>query len=401
MEQTRITVRQLNMYVKSLIQGDANLSSVCLVGEISNFKNHYGSGHLYFVLKDSEASVKVVMFRANAIKINFVPKDGMMVLIKGYVSLYERDGQYQFYAESMLPFGEGDIAAEFERVKKKLEAAGLFAEERKKKLPKFPKKVGVITSNTGAAINDIINVSSRRFPLAELVIFPALVQGISAPESLISALDKAYGRDDLDVLIIGRGGGSAEDLSCFNDEALAIKVSNSKIPIVSAVGHEIDFTICDFVADLRAPTPSAAAEIVFPSSDEIFVDLDRSYQKIRTNYNSIVSRYSSKLELLMNKMVFKRPEQIFAPFELRVDKAFINLLNSYKFVLQKYEANLGFLDGKLDAISPQKTFDRGFAVAYNENKIIKNTNDVKQFDKIRIKLSKGSLNCTVDDILED
>ena len=401
MEQTRITVRQLNMYVKSLIQGDANLSSVYLVGEISNFKNHYGSGHLYFVLKDSEASVKVVMFRANAIKINFVPKDGMMVLLKGYVSLYERDGQYQFYAESMLPFGEGDIAAEFERVKKKLEAEGLFSEARKKKLPKLPKKVGIITSNTGAAINDIINVSNRRFPLAELVIFPALVQGISAPESLISALDKAYGRDDLDVIIIGRGGGSAEDLSCFNDEALAVKISKSSIPIVSAVGHETDFTISDFVADLRAPTPSAAAEIVFPSSDEILAGIEGSFHRIKSNFYSMYSKYCSKLELLKNKMVFKRPEQVFAPFELRVDKAFLNLVNGYKFILQKAEAKLGFLDAKLDAISPQKTFDRGFAVAYKENKVLKDAKDVKICDKILIKLSNGSLNCTVDDILED
>lgn len=401
MEPAKLTVRQLNMYVKSLLDGDVNLSAVTLVGEISNFKNHYNSGHLYFVLKDNDAAVKVVMFRANAIRVNFVPADGMTVVLKGYVSLYEKDGQYQFYAESMLPFGKGDIAQEFERIKAKLEGMGLFSVERKRPIPKFPEKIGVITSSTGAAIKDILNISERRYPLCDIVIFPALVQGIQAPESLMSALDKAYKRDDLDIIIIGRGGGSAEDLSCFNDEKLALKIAASPVPVISAVGHETDYTICDYVADLRTPTPSAAAEIALPNVREILNSIDFFKQKIVNQTYSTVLDYENKIELILNKRCFKRPDQIFAPFDLRLDKAVMKLETFYKIILDKNNLRLSNAVLRLETLAYHKTLSKGFAIPYTESKIIKSIKDINVGNKLSIKINDGRINCTVDDISED
>lgn len=338
MEQLRLTVRQLNMYVKSLLEGDVNLSSVTLVGELSNFKNHYGSGHLYFVLKDNYASIRSVMFKGNALRINFLPKDGMQVICRGYVSLYERDGQYQFYAETMSPLGDGDIALEFEKIKAKLEGEGLFDVARKRPIPSFPEKIGVITSETGAAFQDIINISSRRFGMCDIVLFPALVQGISAPESLIKALDKAYKRKDISTLIIGRGGGSAEDLSCFNDEALARKIASSPIPVISAVGHETDFTICDFVADLRAPTPSAAAELALPSSEELLNKVSLLNQSIKSSVYGVISDLNTRVQMLLNRPCFSRPGNLFIPFELRLDRAVNDVSSAFKMSLQRYDA---------------------------------------------------------------
>lgn len=401
MEPNKLTVTQLNKYVKSLLEGDVNLSAVTLVGELSNFKNHYSSGHLYFVLKDEGASVKAVMFRANALRVNFAPADGMMVVCRGYVSLYERDGQYQFYAENMVPFGKGDIAMEFERIKAKLESEGLFSAERKRPIAKIPQKVGIVTSETGAALSDIINVSSRRYPLCEIVIFPALVQGISAASSLISALDKAYQWEDLDTIIIGRGGGSAEDLSCFNDELLARKIASSPIPVVSAVGHEIDFTICDFVSDLRAPTPSAAAEIVFPSADEIGTSVSVLKRKITSDTQNIISTLSAAVELILNKRSFRHPNQLFVPFELRLDKVTSQIQNAYKFQTQKADATLTNLISKLEVLAPINTLGRGFSITYKDGKIIKQSDEASVGDRLLVKLSKGRLNCKVEEILED
>lgn len=398
MEQIKLTVRQLNMYVKSLFEGDVNLSSLILVGELSNFKNHFSSGHLYFVLKDKDASIRSVMFRGNASKINFIPKDGMQVVCRGYVSLFERDGQYQFYAETMSLVGDGDIALEFERIKSKLEAEGLFDIKRKRAINPFPKKIGVITSNTGAALQDILNISSRRFPLCEIVIFPALVQSISAPQSLINALDRAYKRNDISTIIIGRGGGSAEDLSCFNDETLARKVASSPVPIISAVGHETDFSICDFVADLRAPTPSSAAELAMPSSDDINNTISLLKQKIKTDAYSIVCDRNTKVQMLMNHRCFSSPVRLFTPFELRLDKAVGELHSAYNIYLQKHFLRLSSAESALYALSPQKTLDRGFSVTLKDNVIIKSVDNINDGDNINIQLSDGFLKCTVNSV---
>lgn len=400
MEQIRLTVRQLNMYVKSLLEGDVNLSSVILVGELSNFKNHFASGHLYFALKDGNASIKAVMFKGNAQKINFVPQDGMEVVCRGYVSLYERDGQYQFYAETMSPLGQGDIALEFERIKAKLESEGLFKKELKRSIPQFPEKIGVITSDTGAALQDIINISSRRFPLTEIVLFPALVQGINAPKSLISALNRAYKRSDISVIIIGRGGGSAEDLSCFNDETLARKISESPIPVISAVGHETDFSICDFVADLRAPTPSAAAELALPSAEEIknFIEVLKS--RIKTAAFTLVSDYYTKVQMLLNRRCFQKPTQMFVPFELRLDRADLCLKAAYKTNLQRLELRLENVVSKIEALAPDNTLNRGFSLTFNKKRLVKSYEYVNIGDSLEIKFSKGSAIAEVREIKE-
>ena len=401
MEQLRLTVRQLNMYVKSLLEGDVNLSSVTLVGELSNFKNHYGSGHLYFVLKDNYASIRSVMFKGNALRINFLPKDGMQVICRGYVSLYERDGQYQFYAETMSPLGDGDIALEFEKIKAKLEGEGLFDVARKRPIPSFPEKIGVITSETGAAFQDIINISSRRFGMCDIVLFPALVQGISAPESLIKALDKAYKRKDISTLIIGRGGGSAEDLSCFNDEALARKIASSPIPVISAVGHETDFTICDFVADLRAPTPSAAAELALPSSEELLNKVSLLNQSIKSSVYSVISDLNTRVQMLLNRPCFSRPGNLFIPFELRLDRAVNDVSSAFKMSLQRYDARLINAVASLNALALNNTLKRGFAVAIKDEKVVKSVNQVECGDNIDIKLLDGRLKCTANSIVKE
>ena len=248
-----------------MIEGDIRLSNVLVRGEISNFKNHYSSGHLYFSLKDNDATIKCVMFRSYAGGVKFRIEDGMQVILRGKVSLYEKDGQYQFYIDSMVKSGQGDLLEQFKLIKEKLEKEGLFAPDTKRALPKFPQRIAVVTSKTGAALQDITNIISRRYPICEIILCGVLVQGADAAPSMIKALDNVYKNADADLIIIGRGGGSAEDLWAFNDEALARKIYESPIPVISAVGHETDFSISDFVADLRAPTPSAAAEIAVPN----------------------------------------------------------------------------------------------------------------------------------------
>ncbi|MBO4433606.1 MAG: exodeoxyribonuclease VII large subunit, partial [Clostridia bacterium] len=264
MENTAITVKQLNTYVKNLLESDVHLTYLSVSGEISNFKNHYSSGHWYFTLKDKDAQVRCVMFNSYASRVAFEVEDGAQVILKGRVSLYERDGQYQFYAEEILPLGEGDLALAFNRLKDKLQKEGLFDPEHKRPLVRFPGKIAVITSDTGAAVRDIINILSKRYPICDVLLCPVAVQGDLAAKSMIDALKIVYTRDDVDTIIIGRGGGSLEDLWAFNDESLARKIFESPIPVISAVGHETDFTICDFVADIRASTPSHAAELAVP-----------------------------------------------------------------------------------------------------------------------------------------
>lgn len=395
MQPMNLTVRQLNMYVRSLLEGDSHLSALTLEGELSGFKNHYSSGHWYFVLKDADAAVRGVMFKGNALRVNFTPSDGMRVICTGYVSLYEKDGQFQFYAETMRPFGEGDLAAEFERIKRKLESEGLFDPLRKRPIPALPKKIGVITSESGAAYQDILNVLNRRFPLTEVVLFPALVQGMSAPTSMIKALQKAYLRDDLDLLIIGRGGGSAEDLSCFNDEMLARMVAESPIPIISAVGHEVDFTICDFVSDLRAPTPSAAAELSVPSAEEISFGIDSALKRMQVAVEKEINGLSVRLENHMSRRFFIHPELLFTPFELRLDSVTDKFNAAYLMKLNKDEAELLKNTVNLKALSPLKVMNRGYSLVYKDGEITTDANKLKIDDEIRLRLFKGSATCRV------
>ena len=307
MERSVLSVKQLNMYVKSLVEGDARLAFISIKGEISNFKNHFSSGHFYFTLKDNDAAIRCVMFRSYASAVKFRPEDGMEVILTGRVSIYERDGQYQFYAEEMHNAGQGDISVQFEQIKKKLADEGLFDEENKRPIPKFPENIAVVTSDTGAAVQDIMNILSRRYPKARVVMCPVAVQGELAAPDMIKTLERIYALDNIDLIIIGRGGGSIEDLWAFNNEALARKIYESPVPVISAVGHETDFTICDFVADLRAPTPSAAAELAVPDSAELKGIIEKLQSnmcsQLRAKYNYCEARFDA----VISSSIFKKP----------------------------------------------------------------------------------------------
>ncbi len=394
-----LSVKQLNFYVKSLIEGDRNLSFLCVAGEISNFKNHYSSGHYYFTLKDEDAAIHCVMFRAYASRINFEVKDGLQVLLKGKVSLYEKDGQYQFYAEEMTDLGLGNITLEFNRLKAKLENEGLFDSDTKRPIPKFPIKIAVVTSKTGAAVKDIINVVSRRWPLAEILMCPVAVQGDLAVPQMLEALENIYTHSNAELIIIGRGGGSIEDLWAFNSEELARKIYESPIPVISAVGHETDFTICDFVADLRAPTPSAAAELAVPD----IIQLEKLLNKYSSILlNSLKSKYSlakARLEKSENLIYFKNPKEAFLYLNSeRLDRLFDRLNSLVNGVYDDKTNRLNQLILNLETLSPLKTLTRGYASVSKNNEPVKSVDSLQTGDIIDLKLFDGELKCQVNQI---
>ncbi len=397
MQNSSLTVRQLNLFVKSLIEGDVRLNDITVIGEISNFKNHYASGHLYFTLKDNDASIRCVMFKGYAQYIKFAVKDGLKVVLRGKVSIYEKDGQYQFYAQEMHEYGKGDIALQFEQIKEKLSSEGLFDTESKRPIPKFPKRIAVITSDTGAAVQDIINILSRRWPLCEIMLYPVAVQGENAVPDMLSALDKVYDSSLCDTIIIGRGGGSIEDLWAFNSEALARKIYESPIPVISAVGHETDFTICDFVADLRAPTPSAAAELAVPDINEINIKINSLSTSLKS---SLISKYNLnkvKLEKLTNSYIFKSPIDAFISARQQItDNLTDRLLLNFQNILNHNKSRLSNNISKLDALSPLKILSRGFSVIESEGKVITSAKSVEIGDNVTLTLSDGKLNCTVN-----
>lgn len=390
-----ITVKQLNFYVKSLLEGDVHLQSAAVTGELSNFKSHYASGHLYFTLKDADAAIRCVMFRSFAARIPFVPRDGMQVVLIGRVSLYEKDGQYQFYAEQMLPVGEGDLAREFERIKERLKAKGMFEEQYKKPLPKFPKKIAVVTSGTGAAVRDILNILSRRWPVAEVIMCPVSVQGAAAVLEMLDALDRLYKLNTVDLIIIGRGGGSAEDLNEFNSEALAVKIFESPVPIISAVGHETDFSISDFVADLRAPTPSAAAELAVPDCEELEKRLQKYESLLKAALTGKYNYCSARLKKA-SSTVFKRPEDYIINMRAeRMDRAAERLVNGFTSLLSEREARLRTAAAGLDALSPLKVLSRGYAIALRDGKTVKAAAELQKGDSINLKYADGFAVCEV------
>lgn len=391
-----ISVKQLNLYVKSLLDGQPLLQSTVVTGEISNFKNHYASGHWYFTLKDKDAAVRCVMFRSNAAECDFIPCDGMQVVIVGRVSLYEKDGQYQLYAERMLAAGDGLAALKFEEIKARLEKEGLFNPENKRPLPAFPKKIAVVTSDTGAAVKDIISILGRRWPAAEIIMCPVAVQGGAAVASMLDALDRIYALGTADIIIIGRGGGSAEDLSQFNDETLARKIYESPVPVISAVGHETDFTIADFVADMRAPTPSAAAELAVPDSAELCERIQNGRLHLRSaltaNYERSKARYlSAKASVFLinplNEIVESRAE--------RTDKAADLLISAFSSYLEKSAARLSENTARLDALSPLKVMSRGYAYVSKNGKTVKSVNDADNGDIINVRFNDGNADCKI------
>ncbi len=397
---TVLSVKQLNLYVRSLIEGDSKLNFVSVSGEISNFKNHYSSGHFYFSLKDNDALIRCVMFKSSAVKLKCELYDGLSVICKGRVSLYEKDGQYQFYVEDIVPSGEGALALEFERIKGKLEREGLFDSSHKRPIPAFPKTVAVVTSGTGAALQDIINIITRRYPLCEILLCPVLVQGADAPHDIINALNRLYKLCVADVIILGRGGGSAEDLWAFNSEKLAYTVYSSPIPVISAVGHETDFTICDFVADLRAPTPSAAAELAVPDISEINEFLDTTHIRIKRLVNMRIENSELYLQKLKNSRYFANPYLITEEKNLTLDRLSERLSVSVNSALTKAENGFKLLVAKLESLSPLKVMARGYSVVSSGEKIIKSVKNLDEGQDITVSFPDGKATCQVTDIKE-
>lgn len=390
-----LTVSQLNRYVKSIIEQDMNLQTVFVQGEISNFTNHYKTGHYYMTVKDEFSSIKAVMFKTANMRLKFMPENSMNVIIRGRVSVFERDGQYQLYIDDMQPDGTGAFALAFEQLKNKLAKEGLFDSERKKPLPKYPRRVGVATSPTGAAIKDIINVISRRFPQAELVFCPVAVQGVNAAPQIKSAIELFNKENAADVLIVGRGGGSVEELWAFNEEIVARAVAASEIPIISAVGHETDFTICDFVADLRAPTPSAAAELavpdVFAEKEMIFV----SGERMRSAMNERVIKEKAALELQSSALKRFSPQNYIDGLRVRCDTALMRAESALRRQTAAESEKISNLCAKLDAMSPLKILARGYGIATKNGKIVSDTNVVEKGDKINVRVDNGSFDCEV------
>jgi exodeoxyribonuclease VII large subunit len=391
-----VSVKQLNLYAKSLIEGDLRLNDIYVKGEISNFKNHYASGHLYFTLKDNDAAIRCVMFKGYTNQIKFKVEDGLNVIIRGRVSIYEKDGQFQLYAQEMHPDGLGDISLQFEQIKQKLQNEGLFDADSKRPIPKFPKRIAVVTSKTGAAVQDIINVLTRRWKLCEIMLCPVLVQGENAAGDMISTLERIYALSDCDLIIIGRGGGSIEDLWAFNNEALARKIYESPIPVISAVGHETDFTICDFVADLRAPTPSAAAELAVPDQNEYLLKLQSYLIRLKTSLQNKLELNKSKYSLLANSVYLKKPIQAILEKPLQeIDDINDKLLQTYQNKINNYKLRLSQDFATLDALSPLKVLARGYSVAEVDGKPITSVNLVAVGDKINLRVNDGTLLCEI------
>lgn len=396
-----LSVSQLNRYIKMNFDADENLANIFISGEISNFTNHYRTGHLYFTLKDDSAAVRAVMFNSSAKRLKFMPEDGMKVIARGRVSVYEASGQYQLYVDDMQPDGVGALNLAYEQLKEKLQKEGLFSEHHKKPLPPYPEKVGVITSPTGAAVRDIINVLGRRFPYAEIVFCPVLVQGEGAHLQLTDAVNLFNSEGAADVIIIGRGGGSIEDLWEFNDEGLARAVYNSEIPVISAVGHETDFTICDFVADMRAPTPSAAAELAVPDANELQYALSDLKNRMFLNVSSGIADRRSRLEYLTSKGVLKSPDEMLSNRSQRLDTAFSKMLSSYENRIGGKKVEFVSAATALSKLDPMSVLMRGFAFVSDKNgKNVYSSQALAKGDKINVRFHDGSAVCEVKEITQ-
>lgn len=396
-----LSVSQLNRYIKMNFDADENLANIFISGEISNFTNHYRTGHLYFTLKDDSAAVRAVMFNSSAKRLKFMPEDGMKVIARGRVSVYEASGQYQLYVDDMQPDGVGALNLAYEQLKEKLQKEGLFSELHKKPLPPYPEKVGVITSPTGAAVRDIINVLGRRFPYAEIVFCPVLVQGDGAHLQLTDAVNLFNSERAADVIIIGRGGGSIEDLWEFNDEGLARAVYKSEIPVISAVGHETDFTICDFVADMRAPTPSAAAELAVPDANEFQYALSALKNRMFLNVSSGIADRRSRLEYLTSKGALKSPDEMLSNRSLRLDTAFSKMLSSYENRIGGKKVEFISAATALSKLDPMSVLMRGFAFVSDKNgKNVCSSQALAKGDKINVRFHDGSAVCEVKEITQ-
>ena len=438
MEDKYLTVTQLTKYIKFKIDNDPHLVNVFLKGEISNFKAHT-RGHMYFTIKDETSRINAIMFSTDAKKINFMPQDGMKVMVVGRVSVYEATGAYQIYVNEMIEDGVGNLYIKFEQLKKKLASEGLFDQKYKKPIPKIPKKIGVVTASTGAAVRDILTTIKRRWPMVEVLLFPALVQGENAAPDIARQIVRAQGYG-LDTLIVGRGGGSIEDLWAFNEEIVARAIFDSRVPIISGVGHEIDFTIADFVADLRAPTPTAAAELAVPKKQDFYNHLNQINIRLNNVMDNNINLYKNKLNNIKNSYIFKNPINIYMTKEEQFDKLYerlklslVNIKNinrekleylkksyilnnpsmlysnkkqEYVIMLEKLDNNIKNLKNnydnkymnllnKLEVLNPLLTIKRGYTITKKDNKVITSINDVKKDDKLTLELSDGVINTKV------
>ncbi|MBO5375290.1 MAG: exodeoxyribonuclease VII large subunit [Bacilli bacterium] len=415
MNNNYITVTQLTKYIKYKIDNDQNLMKIYLKGEISNFKAH-SRGHMYFTIKDENTRINAIMFSTYASKLKFMPIDGMKVLISGKVSVYEQTGSYQIYVDSLEEDGLGNLYVAFEQLKKKLEQEGLFDQSKKKPIPKMPSKIGIITAPTGAAIKDILSTLKRRWPIAETILFPSLVQGAEAATDIVRniELSKNY---DLDVLIVGRGGGSIEDMWCFNEEIVARAIYDLDVPVISAVGHEIDFTISDFVADLRAPTPTGAAEMAVPNINDVINYLKQLEIRTINSITNIIKINKEALNKITENYILKNPITMYQIKEEKFDNLFDRLINSYKkiisdnknkLVLITNNLNNGIINNlnnnknrylttisKLEVLNPLNTIKRGYSITKKEGKVITSTKDVKRNDNLQLELSDGTIDVEV------
>ena len=401
MADTVFSVSEINEYVRMLLDSDPRLRRVWLRGEISNFTNHYKTGHFYFSLKDEGALVRAVMFRGNAQKLRFLPENGMKVILHGRVSVFPRDGQYQIYVDDIQPDGVGALYLAYEQMRRKLEAEGLFDPARKRPLPRFPKKIGVITAPTGAAVRDILHILGRRWPLAEPVLYPALVQGVGAPATLIAGLRYFEEKVPVDVIILGRGGGSAEDLFAFNDEGLARAVADCEIPVISAVGHETDFTICDFVADLRAPTPSAAAELAVPDVLEIRGALLGTARALYTGITGHLAQLRAKVAYLSGADALRSPRYYLEDRRMAVSFLESRLLAAQEQKTGRARADFSALCAKLQALSPLRVLSRGYAAVFDElNVPVTSGKQLAIGQSVSIRFADGIVDATVSGVRE-
>ncbi len=394
-----ITVSQLNNYIKRYFDANSALASLWIKGEISNFKLH-SSGHIYMTLKDSGATVKCVMFSSNVQKLKFRPDNGMKVVAMGRVSVYERDGVYQLYVEQLIPDGMGELYAAYEQLKESLKAAGYFDASAKKTIPAYPETIGIVTSTQGAALKDMLNILKRRYSLAEVYVYPALVQGVGAAQTIAEGIAYFNGECCVDTIIIGRGGGSIEDLWAFNERIVADAIFASRVPIISAVGHETDFTIADFVADLRAPTPSAAAELAVPDISELTAHLQQTRSRMYNALTSLIKIKRTHLDYIMQRDLHKLFNHCIEDCKLRLDSAVESINDAMSDKIEFMGNRFSQICIKLDALSPLKVLSRGYAVVSDGEKSIKNISDISMGDRVNVRVCDGEFQCDVINIID-
>lgn len=391
MEVKTATVSQINTYIKNYFDHNQILNNIWIKGEISNFKNHY-SGHMYITLKDEKSVLSAIMFKGDNANLSFYPQDGMKVLARGRISVYEPNGEYQLYIKEMIPDGVGELYIAFEQLKRKLGGEGLFSGQYKKTVPRYPSVIGVATATTGAVAHDIIKVVKRRFPMTKIVIFPTPVQGVQAVDGIVEAIEFFNERYPVDTLIVGRGGGSLEDLWAFNDERVARAIFASKIPIISAVGHETDCTIADYVADLRAPTPSVAAEVAVPSAIEVSGSISNCMSRMTYSLKKKIDgerKYISSLKL-------RTPKERIQDENLRIDNLMKRAEQSFRLKVMSKKNTLSELAGRLDALSPLQTLSRGYAIPVKPNgEVIRSAKNLKSGTEFTLKLKDGGAECVV------